>query len=203
MAGRKATVLSIGVRTGCAARLANLAKRISAASLLALSGPPPRSKAGASSTHSMRFATFGCGCAGCAARVANLAKHMECAQLAQLAGAFGAPTTPKSGSKLHALHTLRDIRLRLCWLCRSAGEPREAYKCVQLAGAFEPPTAPQSGSKLHALHALREVRLRLCCVLRWEISGLRCREGAGNGGGFHIREEQGVGELTGSLPLFH
>jgi len=33
----------------------------SAASLLALSGNPPRPKAGASSTHSMRFATFGCG----------------------------------------------------------------------------------------------------------------------------------------------
>ncbi len=33
----------------------------SAASLLALSGNPPRPKAGASSTHSTRFATFGCG----------------------------------------------------------------------------------------------------------------------------------------------
>ena len=36
----------------------------SAASLLALSSHPPRPKAGASSTHSMRFATFGCGFAG-------------------------------------------------------------------------------------------------------------------------------------------
>src|SRR6266567_7499909 len=33
----------------------------SASSLLALSGHPPRPKAGASSTHSTRFATFGCG----------------------------------------------------------------------------------------------------------------------------------------------
>src|SRR6266571_1556237 len=60
---RKATVLSIGVRTGCAARLANLAKRV------------------------------------------------ECGQLA---GAFGPPTASQSGSKLHALHALRDMRLRLC-----------------------------------------------------------------------------------------
>src|SRR6266567_8157408 len=40
----------------------------SASGLLALSGHPPRPKAGASSTHSMRFATFGCGFAGFAAR---------------------------------------------------------------------------------------------------------------------------------------
>src|SRR5438094_762851 len=32
----------------------------------------------------------------------------------QLAGAFGPPTAPQSGSKLHALHALRDIRLPHC-----------------------------------------------------------------------------------------
>src|SRR6266567_6350255 len=37
---------------------------------------------------------------GCAARRANLAKRVECGQLA---GAFGPPTSPQSGSKLHAL----------------------------------------------------------------------------------------------------
>src|SRR6266446_3858000 len=36
---------------------------------------------------------------GCAARLANLAKRLECGQLA---AAFGPPTAPKSGSKLHA-----------------------------------------------------------------------------------------------------
>ena len=40
---------------------------VSAASLLALSGHPPRPKAGASSTHFKRFATFGCGFAAFAA----------------------------------------------------------------------------------------------------------------------------------------
>src|SRR6266571_5077238 len=70
---RKATVLSIGVRTGCAARLANLAKRV------------------------------------------------ECGQLA---GAFGPPTASQSGSKLHALHALRDIRLLLFRLRGQGRGPR-------------------------------------------------------------------------------
>src|SRR6266568_4097401 len=36
----------------------------------------------------------------------NCAKRMECVQLA---GAFGPPIAYENGSKLHALHTLRDI----------------------------------------------------------------------------------------------
>src|SRR5882724_5779991 len=52
----------------------------------------------------------------CAARRANLAKRVECGQLA---GAFGPPTSPQSGSKLHALHALREVRLRLCRAVKS------------------------------------------------------------------------------------
>ncbi len=46
----------------CAARLANLAKRVECGQLAGAFGHPPRPKAGASSTHSKRFARFGCGC---------------------------------------------------------------------------------------------------------------------------------------------
>ena len=43
----------------------------------------------------------------------NVAKRMECVQLAAAFGrflSFRAVWTGESGSKLHALHTLRDIR---------------------------------------------------------------------------------------------
>ena len=52
----------------------------------------------------------------CAARRANLAKRVECGQLA---GAFGPPTALESGSKLHALQALREVRLRLCRAVKS------------------------------------------------------------------------------------
>ncbi len=70
---------------------------------------------------------------GCAARLAILAKRLECGQLA---GAFGPPTAPQSGSKLHALQALRDIRLRLprCEICR-LGRLEPAYHYPQFRNA--------------------------------------------------------------------
>src|SRR6266704_1758581 len=70
---------------------------------------------------------------GCAARLANLAKRLECGQLA---GAFGPPTARQSGSKLHALQALRDIRLRLprCEICR-LGRLEPAYHYPQFRNA--------------------------------------------------------------------
>src|SRR5205823_1356224 len=47
-----------------------------------------------------------CGTAGTAQPQPNLAKRLECVQLA---GAFGPPSVLESGSKLHALQTLRAI----------------------------------------------------------------------------------------------
>ena len=70
---------------------------------------------------------------GCAARLAILAKRLQCGQLA---GAFGPPTAPQSGSKLHALQALRDIRLRLprCEICR-LGRLEAAYHYPQFRNA--------------------------------------------------------------------
>src|SRR5216683_7091416 len=78
----------------------------------------------------------------CAARRANLAKRVECGQLA---GAFGPPTALQSGSKLHALHALRDIRLRLCRLCEISGyvaagiDPR--WRSQRVSGRWRAPLA--------------------------------------------------------------
>jgi hypothetical protein len=43
-----------------------------------------------------------------------VAKRMECVQLA---AAFELPCINESGSKLHALHTLREVRLWFCCAC--------------------------------------------------------------------------------------
>ncbi|SRR6266566_1510278 len=56
----------------------NFGRTISASSLLALSLVVGDSKAGASSTHSMRFATFGCGFAGFAALGNIAASWSDC-----------------------------------------------------------------------------------------------------------------------------
>src|SRR6266566_4764601 len=51
-------------------------------------------------------------------------------------------------------------------LCRSAGEPREAYGMRPACWRFRATHRAQSGSKLQALHALRDIRLRLCGLCR-------------------------------------
>src|SRR5439155_184153 len=53
----------------------------------------------------------GTNCTGGARRRSCLAKRMECVELAP---AVGCVARVKSGSKLHALHTLRAIWFRLC-----------------------------------------------------------------------------------------
>ena len=59
----------------------------------------------------------------------------------------------KSGSKLHALHTLRAFR--------HAPRFAKRMECVQLAGAFELAGPYESGSKLHAVQTLRGSRTGL------------------------------------------
>src|SRR6266699_6103420 len=60
-AGRKTTTLSIGARTGYAAWLANLAKRLECGQLAGAFGPPTAPQSGSKLHSSMRFATLGCG----------------------------------------------------------------------------------------------------------------------------------------------
>src|SRR6266566_7186283 len=50
-----------GKRTGCAARLANLAKRVECGRLAGAFGPPTAPQSGSKLHHSNRFARFGCG----------------------------------------------------------------------------------------------------------------------------------------------
>src|SRR2546426_1107376 len=52
--------------------------------------------------------------------VCGCAKRLKCVELAELAPALESPTTNESASKLDALHRLREVRLRLCRLCRAA-----------------------------------------------------------------------------------
>jgi len=66
-------------------------------------------------------------------RCREVAKRLKCVQLA---GAFEWPGAYESGSKLHALQTLRDIRLRVC---------RAALRCAATLETFVNEPAPASG----------------------------------------------------------
>src|SRR6266536_5833469 len=69
----------------------------------------------------------------------NGAKRMECVQLA---GAFGPPTAHESGSKLHALHTLREAAAacKILESCEQVGRlhcrsrPEKGFCLVAIAG---------------------------------------------------------------------
>src|SRR6266568_795260 len=82
---------------------------------------------------------------GCAAGLADLAKRLECAQLA---GAFGPPTAPKSGSKLHALQALREVRLRLYPDCCQEFPQPPGPSTIQHLAIFSCQPAPDQAYRL-------------------------------------------------------
>src|SRR5438874_13449573 len=111
---------------------------------------------------------------------------MECVELAP---AFEPRHTSDSGSKLHALHTLRETRPPLssvCAICSvspenlrkktrfspilsSAAQPQpnraKRLECVELAPAFVPRRTSDSESRLNALHTLCAPRPHLASVI--------------------------------------
>src|SRR5438093_5478524 len=113
----------------------------SAWSLLPLSNRATHPTAGASSTHSIRFARHDCPC------------HPS---------VQFAPYPPKICAKKQDFRLYYSARRVVAW----RAEDRRALPAVteKLAPAFEPRHTSDSGSKLHALHTLRETRPPLSSV---------------------------------------
>src|SRR5881396_600892 len=86
--------------------------------------------------------------------VGGCAKRLKCVELAP---AFESPTTNESASKLDALHTLREVRLRLCRLCCAA-----LYRRFPIGRLGNVPSAGQVG-KSRRLEALQIGRLEIDC----------------------------------------
>src|SRR5437667_12842651 len=64
--------------------------------------------------------------------VGGCAKRLKCVELAR---AFESPTTNESASKLDALHTLREVRLRLCRPQAKGPRIRRCSGAVKIKGA--------------------------------------------------------------------